>query len=381
MRLLRTSLLLAALLIALPLTALPLPSGLVVLSPNHPPSNVSTHDFGAVDPLQIKTLRCTFRLHNNATVPITIEQIQPSCGCTSTLLSPTSESKGKATIAPNQTVILSANIQVDHLNPGDFIKYIYVFIEDDLAPTVTLEMKGKVLPLAEFDPPVVDFGTVAFGCSHTQVLKIRIDDRLLKRSRQPLLLRTKLSSSPTPSDRQPSLSFIKTALISNPHPIKWHDHTAMETSYQVTLEPYAPLGPLQAILYGAIPSLSNTLACNTVTLKANVIGSFQCEPRVIVLGSVFQGLTAYDQTILKTTRPDLWQGLTIRTSAPYLKAWLVPLPTSAASSPLPSTRTLQVQLTSKAPAGALTLYVFVYATDREQMDIPVYVNVTPRRRN
>ncbi|HLI48898.1 MAG TPA: DUF1573 domain-containing protein [Chthonomonas sp.] len=381
MRLLRTSPLLAALLIALSPIALALPSGLVVLSPKHPPTNVSTYDFGTVDPLQIKTLRCTFRLHNNTVVPITIEQIQPSCGCTSTLLSPTSESNGKATIAPNQTVTLSANIQVNRLNPGDFIKYIYVFTEGDPSPTVTLEMKGRVLPIVEFDPPVVDFGTVPFESAHTQVLKIRIDDRLLKRSRRPLLLRTTLSSSPTPSDRQPSLPFIKTTLISKPHPIKWHGRTAMEAAYQVTLEPYAPLGPLQAILYSAVPSPSNALARNTATLKANVVGSFQCDPHVIVLGSVFQGLTAYDQTIIKTTRPDLWQGLTIRTSAPYLKAWLVPLPTSAASSPPPSTRTLQVQLTSKAPAGALTLHVFVYATDREQMDIPVYVNVTPRSRN
>lgn len=381
MRLLQVSPLLTFLLMTSASIALAQPSGLVVLSSKHPPTSVSVYDFGIVDPLQTKTLKCSFHLHNNTTNPITIEQIQPSCGCTSFLLSSSIESNGQTIIAPNETVTLDADIQVDHLKPGDFTKYIYVFTKGDLSPAVSLEMKGTVLPLIEFDPQVVDFGTVPFGQSHSQMLKVRIDARLLKNFHQPLRLDMTPLSAPQPSARQRSLPFIKTVLISKPHTVQWHSRTAIEVAYQVTLEPFAPLGPLQGTLYPTVPYPSNTIAHDMAYFKASVVGAFQCDPHVIVLGSVFQGRTAYDRAILKTTRPDLWHDLTIRTSAPYLKAFLLPAPTTVASSNSSLTRILQVQLTPSAPVGALTLHVFVQAIDREQMDIPVYVNVMPKNRN
>lgn len=336
---------------------------LVVLSEGKPPTTTATFDFGTVDPLKTPSLQCTFVLCNRGTAPVTIQQVQPTCGCTTTWLG--EEQNQTLQLAPQQTVRLRAFVQLDRLGSGPFSKQIYVFTSQSSGPAISLEIKGDVLPLVAFYPSTLSFSKVPFGTPCEAVLTAILDRRLAPSNSFPVL--------------QTSLSTIRIVPQGPPQPCVWNSRPAVRRTYKILLNTHY-LGAQQGSLYffSTKPSanssnlFSNYLGNTAVYLRGEVVGAFQVTPQVVVLGSTVQGNTVITGAVLQTTQPKLWQGLHVRSSAPYLRVqWMQ-------NSHNPNRRVLRIKLEPNAPVGTLSLSILVRAMDGETLMVPVYGIVYPK---
>lgn len=92
------------------------------------------HDFGEFS-INAGEQHCTFKYKNNTDIPIVINHILSSCGCTTPRWS-------KAPVKPGE----SGEIQVTFLNdqgPFSFEKSLTVYVSSSVKPTI-LRIRGKV---------------------------------------------------------------------------------------------------------------------------------------------------------------------------------------------------------------------------------------------
>ncbi len=94
------------------------------------------YDFGKIGPVQIVTHR--FKASNQGSAPLEISRLEPSCGCTSTVV-------GQQTLAPGESTELEVSF-----NPagqrGIVRKTVQVLSNDSAAPSQVLSFQAEVLP-------------------------------------------------------------------------------------------------------------------------------------------------------------------------------------------------------------------------------------------
>ena len=106
-------------------------------------STLGLHDFGSAIKSEAGSLRFIFALRNGNAVPVTIDRIKGSCGCTTGFLL---EAKQLMpwTVPPGQTVHVETRVDVSHLSPGPLDKFVTVFLQGEAWSAATLELTGVV---------------------------------------------------------------------------------------------------------------------------------------------------------------------------------------------------------------------------------------------
>lgn len=116
-----------------------------------------------------------FRLRNSGDAPLVISQVKTSCGCTAALPSQT-------TFAAGETGELRAIFDSRGFS-GPVRKSIYLYSTDPARPAIEIVMQGKVIPLLEARPSIVELNDLAVGVQRE--LPILVTNR----GDQPLLIR------------------------------------------------------------------------------------------------------------------------------------------------------------------------------------------------
>src|SRR5581483_11963566 len=99
-----------------------------------------TFDFGKV--ADQEALKHTFEVENKGTGGLLITRVQPSCGCTSALLSPQS-----GPIDPGKTGLISVSVD-PHGKQGVVVKTVTIFSNDPLTPQKQIFIKADIIPSA-----------------------------------------------------------------------------------------------------------------------------------------------------------------------------------------------------------------------------------------
>lgn len=121
-----------------------------------------TVDFGKVrggDPITV-----TYKLTNVGDAELQITSIKPGCGCTK------AEAAKKA-IAPKESTTIDAIFNSTGFS-GAISKTIAVTTNDPDRASLSLSLKGQVVPLATVTPPSISFGDLLQHNSTTFTLKV-----------------------------------------------------------------------------------------------------------------------------------------------------------------------------------------------------------------
>jgi hypothetical protein len=107
-----------------------------------PDTHLVTCDFGTISQAQTKTIDHTFNLRNGTKWPILIDNVQPSCECTTAFVD--NGIPCPLTVAPGKSVSITVYIDLTQLYPMAVDKTVMIFTTNQLAPLATLEMTGKL---------------------------------------------------------------------------------------------------------------------------------------------------------------------------------------------------------------------------------------------
>jgi len=111
------------------------------------------HDFGNLIPE--KTVTHTYTVRNAGSAPLTILQVNASCGCTSTVA-------GKRTLAPGESTGLEVTFDASGV-VGGVEKSVQVVTNDPVEPVRTLTFRAQVLPAIGVSPERLEFMDVLPG--------------------------------------------------------------------------------------------------------------------------------------------------------------------------------------------------------------------------
>ena len=110
------------------------------------------YDFGRRALEDTSLITHTFVLTSHAKTPITVDQLEPSCHCTSAVFEQETDQSGPVTIQPEHTVKVDMTVNPSDMASGDVEKEVFVFVNGESIPRVTLEIKGTILP-PDASPP------------------------------------------------------------------------------------------------------------------------------------------------------------------------------------------------------------------------------------
>lgn len=123
------------------------------------------HDFGRVSDLD--QLHAEFPFRNGGSGRLVIDDVKPSCGCTTTKLTRTEFAPGEGD---------SIGVDYHPVGRGPQGKTITVRSNDPDQPTIVLRIRSDVLPFVAFEPMSLQFGTVEYGQPHTAEVTFRCVD-------------------------------------------------------------------------------------------------------------------------------------------------------------------------------------------------------------
>ena len=110
-------------------------------------------DFGTV--AQGEAVRHNFVFTNTGDMPLQVEKVRSSCGCTAALVS-------TGTLQPGDSGELQTRFDSSRFR-GEVSKTVYLYTNDPLVPVAQLIVKGQVRELLTLAPRQVQFGQVLNG--------------------------------------------------------------------------------------------------------------------------------------------------------------------------------------------------------------------------
>lgn len=348
-------------------------------------SNVGRHDFGTINALDIPQVTHDFTLRNDSPAPMIVTRLQTSCGCTTATIEALNNAKAPRPASPSSNGTLptpitlasgqhaQVHVAVDLAGhaPGMLYKTVLVFVQGRFQPVALLEMQGQLQPAVSFSPSLLDFGK-ATGSSLPQTITATIDARLVPSGQIPPLLAS------TPAIR------VTPAAVSQTSTRK-----SLTRTYQITLAPDAPLGPLTGTLtFGqptgkdALPSTSAAPFMQAAALVVGqVTGDLVAAPALLAFGNVPEG-TAKDLSVTLTgTTTQAITGLKVQSDSPWLSARLSDAgATNSLSTGSPASvpaRQLTVTIGAQTPHGVQQAQVTVTLASGRRLVLPVTVYVMP----
>lgn len=352
---------------------------------NEEPS-IGVLDKGVVDLLDAKSIEHDFILRNDTTVPITIERLQPTCGCTSVLLGEGVDLP--KTLAPGEQAKVHVSVDITRFH-GPIHKAVQVYGADGGPTLATLQINADITDPVAFSVTQIDFGHIPYGTSRTVPLAIVMSPHLVAKGITPKLT----SSNPD----------VQVTPIANKAAGAQGTMAQRQQFYNVTVTAKAPLGPLTGMI--ALAPLPNTPApaapltgpsdagsgwqMASVPLTGEIEGKITATPHMVFFGTAKD---AKQQVVLSSATPQVLKNLKVTPSSPWVVARLVPAgtakPTTAAVTTDISTNgvktsaataVLELSLSPRTPLGSLNTQVIITTTDGERLNLPVaaYITSTP----
>jgi hypothetical protein len=337
-------------------------------------------NFGAVDRLVAPVVQHTFTLKNTGSESFVIDHIQPSCGCTSTLLGTEGKGDQNYTLMPNGEVAFQISLDLTHQAAGKVTKYLWVYKKGAAVPPLVVELDARVDAAVSFSPPVLDFGHNAAGVPRSLPLLVSVDKRLAAAGIPFELVCSNPGIKITPRDVE---------ITGDQGNAK-----SLLKAYTVTLTPDATLGLLtgtvsmmvtppapgtEAKSQGAIRKETAAILLTTTfaSLNGEVNGSVAASPGAAVFGVVNAG-SALPRTLTLTGRSEqALKNLKIAPVTNWIAARFLPLQKRGKSEPdtAPPTRLLEISLTPKAPLGSIETQLIVTTEEGKRLVIPVMATI------
>ena len=342
-----------------------------------PPAG-AIYAFGSIDRFLNPVLTHTFILHNDGKIPVVIDHLQSSCGCTSALLMAAGKETAGYTLRPGKQVGIKVVIDTSKLAPGMIKKFVWVMMPGETAPSFAIRLDATIEGVLTFSPPAIEFGRVNAGENPAQTLSVTLDKRLIDTVGGVRLVSSNsgILIGPTPP--------VDT-------PIAGGDGHTVLRRYTIMVTPKASLGVLSGTLSfvplksAALANKSNTkaaaemaatfLSALTAPVTGEVFGKVSARPGTVVFGAVTQGdsttrrITLVGKTEeallnLKVTSPSVW--VTAKMSIPDRPKQ----DPAAPPQKLPPMLLLEVTLNPKTPPGALQTQVILTTQDGERLVLP-----------
>ncbi len=330
---------------------------------------IKTANFGSLSTLQLAPITRIFTLRNSGLLSITVSELRSSCGCTSAL------AQGQAMLplmlAPGQTAKVRVTLDLAGLPPGPVSKSVWVYTKGQTAPAATLTMTGMLIPAARLAPASLDFGQPALGGSPTVPLTVTWNKAAL-----PTGSRCRLVST----NPEVSVTLVVTSAGSS------------SETYRCTLSPQAHLGELEGSVQATVTLPGQKpVVVGEVPLRGEVRGDVAAAPAIVAFGTVTAGQTALRQINLALARAEM---PVVTSASPYLTARLGPVTAQQPAHPFgagplnatsrtesieakPFQATLDITLSSKAPAGPLTTELIVTTGTGQHLRVPIFALIVP----
>ncbi len=320
------------------------------------------YSFGQISVLDNAPIAHTFVLRNEGKGPLTIEQVQTSCGCTNAVLGDGKTQTLPFTLEAGGTAQVHVAVDPAHLNTGLVRKDVWVYVRGLNAPR-TLEIAGTLQPAASFSPATLDFGQVKAGDAHPLRLTVTLDPRLAAKT--PVQLAS--------SDPDIRITPAKEVTTGKDAGGKGQDMASVRV-YQVALAPQAHLGLLTGML-SLIPQTatdnSRALAGSFVPVTGEVTGSLSARPSLISFGTVQAGQAATQDVLLTGPASLTPDKVKVICGSPSLTAKV----TGQAGQ-----LHLQVSVSPKMAAGSLETQVIILSGN-ERLILPTSVIMDQVRRD
>ena len=345
---------------------------------SHTDIAMAHYEFGQANALTGSKIEHTFTLRNDNPVPLHLDRLQSSCGCTSAVVStgsldPTASSPliSATVISPHQELKIHVTIDPAHLTAGPVEKYVWVYIQGQGDAAAILKITGTLDSGVLFAPSTLDFGKVPAGAAPSQTLTVTLDRQWLPPGASPRLASSDPDILITPVTDAAVGRTGRTVLTDN------LNKSSETLTYHLGVSPHARLGLLSGSVSLLIAQPDGTLRMtnSSVPLQGEVDGGIAASPEVIAFGMVTAGQPASQQVSLTAKSAGGLKGLKASSISPYILAKLVPATGTPGKRPAANAVTLQISLSPQIPAGTLESQIMVTAADGEQMILPVSVYV------
>jgi hypothetical protein len=349
------------------------------------PPSAAIFNFGIADRFLHPVLTHTFTLRNDGKVPVPIDHIQSSCGCTSALLIAAGKERVGYTLQPGKQISIKTAVDTTKLAPGPIKKYLWVMMPGETVPSFIIRLDADIEGVLAFSPPAVEFGRVEAGETPAQTLDVMLDTRLLE-----AVGGVQLVSSNPGVHIGPA--------VPTDIPVPGGDGHTVRRTYAITLKPEVTLGVLSGTLSfvplksAAVANKSNIKAAAetaatflnalTANVTGEVFGSVSARPGTIVFGAVTQGETTTRRITLVGKTAETFKNLKVTSASTWVTAKLS-VPERSKPDPntpllkLPPMLLLEVTLNPKAPPGALQTQLTVTTQEGERLLLPAFGYVTP----
>jgi len=305
------------------------------------------YDFGNLSLARTEPIKHVFKLHNNSDAAVTIARVQAACGCTTAL--PDNGVPGDyKPVDPGKDLTLNISIDPGHLYAGAIDKMVWVYLPNENAPAFTLHMTGTMTAAANFEPALLNLGTVQAGKSLTQKLTVTMDTSAYG------------DNPPDPVSTNTDLKIVRAAAPASPAPLA----NQVVRNYDVTLSPKAHIGPLQGTI--AMPQPNNPGHPGvgpSVFVTGTVVGELSAAPMSVAFGAVNLGKTFTQDIVLTGTTPKALSGLTVKCDSKNL--------TGAVKSVKSQSAVLEVTF-HPAATGSMQSNVTVTTKSGQRLDLPVW---------
>jgi hypothetical protein len=347
--------------------------------------SMATYDFGTISQGRTEPLVHDFLLRNTGKSSVTIDRVQPQCGCTTAVL----QAGNGNTVAAGQTVKIHISVDPGHLIPGEARKNVLVFLQGQPQPAATLVMAGNMQALASFSPSLINFGDVRVRESRAAVLTVTYDRSLLKGGKlpEPKLARElpgiKLEPASGPDDAggiaAPAAVPAPPDVDLTPAPM---GPDTVKKYYRVVVTPDARIGNTFVTVSLAGTNRAESFSAFT-SIMVNIIGDIQASPNSLAFGTVGQGTTQTVRFAILGKPAANTRDLKVATDNAHVTARYIPATantTVALTAPgmpaMPSQLgTVEVSLKPDAPAGSLQAKVVVTAADGQALEVPVWAYI------
>lgn len=311
-------------------------------------------DFGSVDEGSIPTLDHSFALRNDSSAPISLAQLQPSCGCTTAALD--GRAQLPLSVQPGQSAVIDVSLNMRQLEPGQFSKLLFVKLTGQAMPAAIIRLSGNIVAAATFVEPQIDFGTLAYGDTPSKSLAVTVDTRLIPDPDRLSVLTSNPDVKVTLKSSTPSSS--NTRLL----------------TYTATVVEKPRLGLLkcEVLLRGPSKSGETIMWGSPARIAGNVVGSFAATPESVSFDSG-SPIPAWSQDVLITgiNRADL-PSVKVFCASPLITATLAPAEQSEAKD---AATKLHIAVSDKMHPGTLQTQVLVTLPSGEQMMLPIFVHL------
>ena len=315
-----------------------------------------TYSFPSVNAAQSAPITHVFSVANTTEKAVTIDHLQPSCGCTSAVLDGAPTQDKPTTIPPHGSVDVRMSIDPSRLSPGNVDKFVMVYVKEQAAAFATLEMKGTLVPGATYSPTSLHFGHVPYSKGAQLPLTVTLDPAILAPKMHAHLISTQYGVEVVPVTPEPPTSPATTGTLTR--------------QYTVLVSPSARLGAFNGVVTMMVSDGhgGERQVSTPAPITGDVVGQVTASPEVVAFAMVTAGEASTQEVTLEGLTPADIPKTKLLVAGDMLEAHFAPLPKN---DPRKNAIRLLVSIMKKAKPGSMSSEIVVMMADGSQLLLPV----------